>query len=162
MTIFFKTWNRLFFLVASEELVLSGLLDASAAGLLELPGASVLLPFSWESGGLVAESPSSGLASEGFESAGLSGFKLLSLTGSATMVLVGVVGVALYYMSRCRGLAAAALFALAIAVVAQNALGVMVLLWVVPVALAVAHQMVAVLVLTACVVLLHATRAPLR
>ena len=56
------------------------------------------------------------------------------------------------------GLARAAVVALGAAVAAQYLLGVMTLLWVVPVGLAVAHQMTAVLVLTAALVLLHALR----
>ncbi len=55
-----------------------------------------------------------------------------------------------------------ALFALGLAVAAQYALGVATLLAVVPVALAAAHQAVAVLALTASVAVLHALRAGAR
>jgi cytochrome c oxidase assembly protein subunit 15 len=54
----------------------------------------------------------------------------------------------------------AAIIALGAAVAAQYALGVATLLLVVPVGLAVAHQAVAVLVLTAALVCLHRMRAP--
>ena len=48
------------------------------------------------------------------------------------------------------------LLLLGVAVLAQYALGVATLLWVVPVALGTAHQAMAVLVLTAALALLHA------
>ena len=54
------------------------------------------------------------------------------------------------------GLARAAVVALGVTVAAQYLLGVMTLLWVVPVGLAAAHQATAVLVLTATLLLLHA------
>jgi cytochrome c oxidase assembly protein subunit 15 len=80
----------------------------------------------------------------------------------ATLTLLAVLAVAWRSLSKVTGLAAAALFALSLGVLAQYALGVMTLLWVVPVSLGTAHQVLAVLVLTAALVLLHATRAPLR
>jgi cytochrome c oxidase assembly protein subunit 15 len=54
------------------------------------------------------------------------------------------------------GLARSAIVALGVTVAAQYLLGVMTLLWVVPVGLAAAHQATAVLVLTATLLLLHA------
>ena len=78
----------------------------------------------------------------------------------ASLVLLSTLGVALRYLPRLSGLAARALVLLSLAVLAQYALGVMTLLWVVPVSLGTAHQVLAVLVLTAALVLLHATRAP--
>ncbi len=58
-----------------------------------------------------------------------------------------------------RGSVAVALAALGGAVLAQYALGIATLLWVVPVALGTLHQAMAVLVLTAAIVALHTARA---
>ena len=52
------------------------------------------------------------------------------------------------------------LLALGVAVALQYLLGVTALLLVVPIGLAAAHQAMAVLVLTACTILLHALRRP--
>ena len=80
----------------------------------------------------------------------------------ATVTLVAALGTAWRYLPLVEGAAAARpLFLLAVSVLAQYALGVVTLLWVVPVSLGTAHQVVAVLVLSAAVGLLHATRAPL-
>jgi cytochrome c oxidase assembly protein subunit 15 len=56
------------------------------------------------------------------------------------------------------GLARTAVVALGVTVAAQYLLGVMTLLWMVPVGLATAHQAMAVLTLTAALILLHALR----
>ncbi len=56
------------------------------------------------------------------------------------------------------GFARAAVIAVGVAVTAQYLLGVLTLLWVVPIGLAVAHQTTAVLLLTASLVLLHTLR----
>ena len=53
-----------------------------------------------------------------------------------------------------------ALFALGLAVLGQYVLGVVTLLWVVPVALGTAHQAMAVLVLTAALAAMRAGRSP--
>lgn len=78
----------------------------------------------------------------------------------ASLVLVVTLGAAWRYLPRLSGLAAWALLVLGVGVVVQYGLGVLTLLWVVPVSLGTAHQVLAVLVLTAALVLLHATRAP--
>lgn len=79
----------------------------------------------------------------------------------ATLTLAAVLWAALRFLPRLGGgPAALPLFLLALAAVAQYTLGVMTLLWVVPPALGTAHQMLAVLVLSAAVGLLHATRRP--
>ncbi len=79
----------------------------------------------------------------------------------ATLTLVVVLGAALRLLPRLGpGPASNALFALTLATMAQYALGITTLLWVVPVALGTAHQVLAVLVLSAAIALLHATRAP--
>ncbi len=78
----------------------------------------------------------------------------------ASLVLLATLGAALRYVRHVSGLAARALLVLSVSVIAQYVLGVMTLLWVVPVSLGTAHQVLAVLVLTAALVLLHATRAP--
>ena len=79
----------------------------------------------------------------------------------ATLTALTAIWTALRYLPRLGAAPAARpLFLLAVAVVAQYALGVITLLWVVPVSLGTAHQMLAVLVLSAAVALLHATRAP--
>ncbi len=78
----------------------------------------------------------------------------------ATLMLLAALLAAWRFLAELSGLAAAALFALVLTVLAQYGLGVMTLLWVVPVALGTAHQMLAVLVLSAALVLLHAARAP--
>jgi cytochrome c oxidase assembly protein subunit 15 len=72
---------------------------------------------------------------------------LASLTALAA---VGAVFAGLHF-------ARAAAIALGVAVAAQYTLGVLTLLWVVPVGLAALHQATAVLVLTAALVLLHAS-----
>ncbi|MCX7381065.1 MAG: COX15/CtaA family protein [Alphaproteobacteria bacterium] len=79
----------------------------------------------------------------------------------ATLTLAITIWTALRFLPRLGNTPAARpLFLLAMAVLAQYALGVMTLLWVVPVALGTAHQLLAVLVLSAAIVLLHATRVP--
>jgi cytochrome c oxidase assembly protein subunit 15 len=79
----------------------------------------------------------------------------------ASLTLLGVLWTALRHLPRIAdGAAARALFALTIAALAQYALGILTLVWVVPPALATAHQLLAVLVLTAAITLLHASRAP--
>ncbi len=65
-------------------------------------------------------------------------------------------------MRRVQGGVRASLLVLGAAVVLQYALGVMTLLWVVPVGLGTAHQAMAVLVLTAALVALHTQRATAR
>jgi cytochrome c oxidase assembly protein subunit 15 len=81
----------------------------------------------------------------------------------ATLTLAAVLLAAFRFLPRLAGQPAApALFALAIAAMAQYGLGITTLLWVVPPALATAHQMMAVLVLSAAIVLLHTTRSPSR
>ena len=80
---------------------------------------------------------------------------LATLTGAATLIT------ALYWLPRLPpGAVARALFGLTLAVLVQYALGVTTLLWVVPAALGAAHQVAAVLVLTAAVMLVHAVRKP--
>ncbi len=78
----------------------------------------------------------------------------------ATLMLLAALLAAWRFLAELSGLAAAALFALVLTVLAQYGLGVMTLLWVVPIALGTAHQVLAVLVLSAALVLLHAARAP--
>ena len=78
----------------------------------------------------------------------------------ASLVLAVTLGTALRYLPRVSGTSARALLLLSLAVLAQYALGVLTLLWVVPASLGTAHQVLAVLALTAALVLLHATRAP--
>ena len=79
----------------------------------------------------------------------------------ATLTLLAILATAFRHLPRLApGPAARALFALTLAALAQYALGVTTLLWVVPPALGTLHQVVAVLVLTAAVALLHAARAP--
>ncbi len=79
----------------------------------------------------------------------------------ATLTAAAVLWTALRFLPRLGDAPAARpLFLLAVAVLAQYALGVMTLLWVVPPALGTAHQVLAVLVLSAAVALLHATRPP--
>lgn len=77
---------------------------------------------------------------------------LASLTGVLAIATVA------YGLARADGTGRAAVLALAVAVGGQYVLGVATLLYVVPVALAVAHQTMAVLVLTAALGLLHAVR----
>ncbi|MCW3475991.1 COX15/CtaA family protein [Limobrevibacterium gyesilva] len=72
--------------------------------------------------------------------------------------LVALATLAAGLRARVTGLALGALLALGVAVAAQYALGVATLLLVVPPALGTAHQAVAVLVLTAAIVSLHALR----
>jgi len=77
----------------------------------------------------------------------------------ATLALGSSLATALYWLPRVAGTAVARmLFALALVVLLQYALGVTTLLWVVPPALGTAHQVVAVLLLTAALVLLHEVR----
>jgi cytochrome c oxidase assembly protein subunit 15 len=77
----------------------------------------------------------------------------------ATLTLASCLGTALYWLQRAGGRdLARMLLALALAVLVQYALGVTTLLWVVPPALGTAHQVVAVLLLTAALVLLHEVR----
>ena len=78
---------------------------------------------------------------------------LATLTAVAALLTVGH-----GLNSRLRGPGRPALVALGVTVLAQYALGVATLLNVVPVGLAVAHQFVAVLVLTAALATLHALR----
>ena len=80
--------------------------------------------------------------------------------------LAAIVGLATVFVglrrakgSVARGRAASAL---GIAIILQYALGVLTLLWVVPVSLGTAHQSMAMLVLTAALVLLRVSRAPAR
>ena len=80
----------------------------------------------------------------------------------ATLTLLAVLVAAWRLLALLSGLAATAMLMLTVAVLAQYALGVMTLLWVVPISLGIAHQVLAVLVLTAALVLLHATRPPSR
>lgn len=77
----------------------------------------------------------------------------LLATGTALLAL-GTVAYGL--RARVQGVVRARLLLLGGAVLAQYALGVATLLWVVPVALGTAHQAMAVLVLTAALALLHA------
>ncbi len=77
---------------------------------------------------------------------------------AASLSLLAVLGVALAGLRvgtwRLRG----GLYAMMLAVAAQYALGVATLLWVVPTPLATLHQITAVLLLSACMVALHAAR----
>ncbi len=79
----------------------------------------------------------------------------------ATATLAGCLATALYWLPRVAapGLARM-LLALALAVLVQYALGVTTLLWVVPPVLGTAHQVAAVLLLTAALTLLHEVRRP--
>ena len=79
----------------------------------------------------------------------------------ASFTLVLCLATALRFLPRVPGTrAAGALLALALAALLQYALGVTTLLWVVPPALGTAHQMMAVLLLTAALALLHSVRRP--
>ena len=79
----------------------------------------------------------------------------------ATLTFAGIMTAALSWMPRLPGTnAARLLFLLALAAMVQYALGITTLLWAVPLGLGTAHQVVAVLVLTAAIVLLHAVRRP--
>ena len=79
----------------------------------------------------------------------------------ATLTAAVTLATALYWLPRLPpGPAAYALFALALTVLVQYALGITTLLWVVPLALGTTHQVAAVLVLTAALMLLHAVRKP--
>ena len=55
-----------------------------------------------------------------------------------------------------------AVWALGIAISVQYVLGILTLIWVVPVSLGTAHQSMAMLVLTAALVLLHVSRTPVQ
>lgn len=81
------------------------------------------------------------------------------LLATATAVLA-LVTVAWGLMLRVTPAGRLALWAMGAAVAGQYALGVATLLWVVPVSLGTAHQGMAVLVLTAALVLVHALRPP--
>jgi heme a synthase len=77
----------------------------------------------------------------------------------ATLTLLGVLAAAFRHLPRLSpGPPARAVLALTFATLTQYALGIITLLWVVPPALGTIHQVVAVLVLTAAIALLHATR----
>ena len=76
----------------------------------------------------------------------------------ATLTAVAAAATTLVGVTLARGCARIAALALGGVVGLQYLLGVLTLLWVVPVPLAVAHQAVAVLVLTASLVLLHTLR----
>ncbi len=78
----------------------------------------------------------------------------------ATFTALFALAAAVIGMRRTTGPARAALHLLGIAVLAQYALGVVTLLWAVPVALGVAHQAMAMLLLTTALVALHILRAP--
>jgi cytochrome c oxidase assembly protein subunit 15 len=76
----------------------------------------------------------------------------------ATLTALSALGAVAMGVTFARGRVRTAAIALGGAVALQYLLGVLTLLWVVPVPLAVAHQAVAVLVLTASLVLLHTLR----
>ncbi len=76
----------------------------------------------------------------------------------ASLTLLGALAVALRYWGPARGRLRGALGALVLCVLLQYGLGIATLLLVVPVHLAVTHQAVAVAVLTAALVALHAAR----
>jgi cytochrome c oxidase assembly protein subunit 15 len=77
----------------------------------------------------------------------------------ATLTLLAILATAYRFLPRLApGPPARSLFALALVALAQYALGVTTLLWMVPPALGTLHQVVAVLVLSAAIALLHATR----
>lgn len=79
----------------------------------------------------------------------------------ATLTLLAVLAVAFRWLPRLgQAPAARPLFLLAVLAIAQYGLGVLTLLHAVPATLGTAHQVLAVLVLTAAIVLLHATRHP--
>ena len=83
------------------------------------------------------------------------------LLATATALLtLAVVAWGLIRGAPRRGPIVVALAGLGVAVLAQYALGIATLLWVVPVALGTLHQTMAVLVLTAALVALHATSQP--
>jgi len=79
----------------------------------------------------------------------------------ATLTFASIMIASLFWMPRLPETGVArSLFVLALAALVQYALGITTLLWAVPVGLGTAHQVVAVLVLTAAIVLLHAVRRP--
>ena len=78
----------------------------------------------------------------------------------ATITALFALATVIIGMSRTTGPARAAFHVLGIVVLVQYALGVTTLLWAVPIVLGVAHQAMAMLLLTACLVALHILRAP--
>ncbi len=78
----------------------------------------------------------------------------------ATVTAIVALGTVFYGLRRAAPLARPALVALGAAVLVQYALGVLTLVWAVPIALGTAHQATAMLVLTAALVLFHVVRHP--
>ena len=80
----------------------------------------------------------------------------------ATMTLILVAAAAVLGLRHGRGAARTALMAMGAATAMQYGLGIVTLLWVVPVGLGTLHQATALLVLTAALAALHAQSRPRR